>query len=72
MFKVSVEFVPVLLLVFMFWFFGPKACGILVPRLGIKPASLHWKVKPKSWATREVPNITLKIVTEAKNSSLST
>ena len=22
----------------MFWFFGPKACGILAPRPGIKPA----------------------------------
>ena len=21
----------------MFWFFGPKACGILAPRLGMKP-----------------------------------
>ena len=23
---------------FMFWFFGREACGILAPRLGIKPA----------------------------------
>ena len=24
----------------MFWFFGPEACGISVPRAGIKPATL--------------------------------
>ena len=23
---------------FMFWFFGPKACGILAPQPGIEPA----------------------------------
>ena len=23
----------------MFWFFGPKACGILAPRPGIEPAT---------------------------------
>ena len=34
-FKVFIEFVIVLLL---FWIFGHKACGILVPRPGIKPA----------------------------------
>ena len=27
-------------LVFMFWFSGHKACGILVPQLGIEPAAL--------------------------------
>ena len=39
--KVFIDFVTVLLLVlflsFMFWFFGPKACGILAPWPGIKP-----------------------------------
>ena len=26
---------------FMFWFLGCKACGILAPRAGIEPATLH-------------------------------
>ena len=37
----------------MFWFFGPKACGILVPWLGIEPPA--WKVKSNHWTFREVP-----------------
>ena len=38
-FKVFIEFVTVLLLFsLMFWFFGHEACGILVPPPGIKPA----------------------------------
>ena len=37
-FKVFIEFVTILLL-FMFWFFGHKACGILAPWRGIDPAS---------------------------------
>ena len=37
----------------MFWFFGPKACGILVPWLGIEPPA--WKVKFYHWTFREVP-----------------
>ena len=32
--KVFVEFDTIL---FLFWFFGCKACEILVPRLGIEP-----------------------------------
>ena len=35
-FKASIEFVTILLH-FMFWFFGPEACGILAPRPGFKP-----------------------------------
>ena len=35
--KVSIEFVTIL---FMFWFFGHKACGMLAPPLGIKSSSL--------------------------------
>ena len=38
-FKVFIEFVKILLLFFMFWFFGPEACGILARRPGIEPAS---------------------------------
>ena len=30
-FKVFISFVTILLLLFMFWFFGYKACEILVP-----------------------------------------
>ena len=30
-FKVFIEFVTILLLSYMFWFFGLKACGILAP-----------------------------------------
>ena len=31
----------------MFWFFGPEACGILVPQPGIEPAfpALEGKVR---------------------------
>ena len=28
---------------FMFWFFGPKACGILAPQPGIKPSPPAFK-----------------------------
>ena len=38
--KVFIEFVTILLLLFMFWFLGCRACGILTPRPGIQPA-LH-------------------------------
>ena len=34
-FKVFIEFVTILLL-FMFWYFAPEACGILTPQPGIK------------------------------------
>ena len=36
---VFIEFVTVLLL-FLFWIFGFKACGILVPQPGVEPTSL--------------------------------
>ena len=36
-FKVFIEFVTVLLLFFMFWFFGHETSGILTPRPGIEP-----------------------------------
>ena len=37
-FKVFIEFVTILLLFSVFWFFGCKACGILAPQPGIEPA----------------------------------
>ena len=38
-FKVFIEFVTILLLSYMFWFFGLKACGILAPWPGVEPTS---------------------------------
>ena len=38
-FKVFIKFVTILLLFYVFWFFGPEACGILAPRPGIEPAT---------------------------------
>ena len=37
-FKVFIEFVPILLLFLYFGFFGREACGILAPQPGIEPA----------------------------------
>ena len=37
-FKVFIESVTMLFLLFMFWFFGRETCGILVPRPRIQPA----------------------------------
>ena len=36
-FKVFIEFVKILLLFYVFWFFGCEACGILAPWPRIKP-----------------------------------
>ena len=36
-FKVFIEFITIVLIFFFFWFFGPEACGILVPSPGIEP-----------------------------------
>ena len=35
--KFLIEFVTILLLFYVFWFFGHEACGILAPQPGIKP-----------------------------------
>ena len=48
--KVFIEFVTILLLLFMFWFLGCRACGILTPRPGIQPA-LHWAVSVETGIT---------------------
>lgn len=46
-FKVFIEFVTILLLVYVFmgffFFFGQEACGILGPRSGMEP--LYWRAK---------------------------
>ena len=39
-FKVFIEFVTILLLFYVFWFFGREACGILAPRPGIEATPL--------------------------------
>ena len=38
-FKVFIEFVIILLLFYVSWFFGHVACGIVVPQPGIETAS---------------------------------
>ena len=38
---------------FPFWFFGRKACGILVPDQGLNTHPWHWKVN--QWTSREDP-----------------
>ena len=42
----------------MFWFFGHKACGILAPRPGIKPALCIGRRSLNNWTAREVPKFT--------------
>ena len=37
-FKVFIEFVTILLLFYVFWFFGLETCGVLALRPGIEPA----------------------------------
>ena len=37
-FKVFIEFVTILLLLYVVWFFGYKACGILAPQPGTEHA----------------------------------
>ena len=45
-FEVFIEFVTILFLFFMFWFFGHKACGFSAPQQGIElaPPALEGKV----------------------------
>ena len=35
--KIFIDFVTILLLLLMFWFFGHKTCGIIAPYLEIEP-----------------------------------
>jgi len=53
--KVFIEFVTMLLLLFML-LFGHEACGILAPWPGIKPTPLHWKVKAQALDDQESPS----------------
>ena len=41
-FKVTIEFVTLL---FVFWFFGHEACGILGTQPGSESCPLRWKMK---------------------------
>ena len=44
----------------MFWFFGHKACGILVPWPGIKPTNPAMEMQSLNpWTTREVPRLVI-------------
>ena len=36
-FKAFIQFATILLLLFVFWFFGPEVCGMLAPQPGIEP-----------------------------------
>ena len=36
-FQVFIEYVVIFLLLFMFWYFGQEACGILASRPGVEP-----------------------------------
>ena len=55
-FKVFIEFVIILLLLFMFWFCGHEACGILALQPGIKPTPSALEGKALTTA-KEVPLI---------------
>ena len=44
-FKIFLEFVTILLLWFMFWFFSCKVCGILISDQGLNRYPLLWKAK---------------------------
>ena len=57
MFKAFVELVTILVC-FMFWGFGHKACGILAPRPEIEPAPPPHTGRSSlnHWAASEFPN----------------
>ena len=44
-FKVFIEVVTALLLLFMFWFLAGRHRGSQLPRQGSNPHPLHWKAK---------------------------
>ena len=55
-FKVFVEFVTILLLFYVNWFFGCKACGILASQPGMEPSTSAIGSKSLNYqTTREVP-----------------
>ena len=43
--KVFIEFVTILLLFYVFWFFGTRHVGSQLPNQGSTPHPLHWKAK---------------------------
>ena len=55
-FEVFNEFVKILLLLLMFWFFGHKAWGILASQPGIEPTP-PCNERFNHWTSREVPEI---------------
>ena len=57
-FKAFIEFATILFLFYVLFFFGHKACGILVPWMGTEPASsaLEGKVLT-TWPQSSVSNL---------------
>ena len=58
-FKVFIEFVTILVLFIMIWFFGFQACGILTPRLEVKPVPPALGGKVNRCAAKEVLTTTV-------------
>ena len=54
--KVSHEFVTILFL-FMLWFFGHEACGILAPLPGIETTTPALEGSLNHWTARQVPKL---------------
>ena len=53
--KVFIEFVSILFLFYILWFFDRKACGILVPQIAIEPPTSALEGDLNHCITREVP-----------------
>ena len=72
LFKVFIEFVTVLLLFYVFGFFGLQACATLAPWLGTEPASLalESKVFFNHWTTKMpfVTGVQSKIIPGSRSS----
>ena len=49
--KVFIKFVTIL---FLLWFFGHEACGILAPQPGIEPLSPALEGKVLTWTARKI------------------
>ena len=60
-FKKYIECVTILLLLFMLWFFGLEACGVLASPPGMEPSppcTERWSLN--HWTTEEVPRVIFK------------
>ena len=68
-FKVFNELVTVLLLLFMFWFFGHEACGILAPNQGSNLHPCMGRQNLNHWTTKEVLHMLFNYVISVPNFS---